>query len=62
MLNVKKVRADSLAIQIEKDRKDLALLQKRIRATFPSYTHLGSMRRNEVPDEASEAGGRAAGE
>jgi len=62
MLNVKKVQADLLAIQIEKDRKDLALLQKRIQATFPSSTHLGSIRQNEVPNETSEAGGRPAGE
>ena len=56
MLNVKKVQADLLALQIEKDRKDLALLQKRIQATFPSATHWGSIRRNEVPNETSEAG------
>ena len=57
MLNVKKVQADLLAIQIEKDRKDLALLQKRIQATFPSSTHLGSIGRNEVPNERAKPGG-----
>ena len=65
MANVKEVQDvqdDLLAAQIEKDRKDLALLKKRIQATFPSSTHLGSMRRNEAPDATSEAGGRTGGE